>query len=62
MANTLNLGTLTLDGKPATMGFAGAYLGGKTPDLVDTIMGQELSWVIANNKLIASHCFPRERR
>lgn len=27
MANTLNLGTMTLDGKPASMGFAGARLG-----------------------------------
>lgn len=60
MANTLNLGTMTLDGKPGTMGFAGAYLGGKTPALVDTIMGKELSWVIVDNKLIAKHCLLRD--
>ena len=60
MANALNLGTMILDGKPATMGFAGAYLGGKTPAIVDTIMGHELSWVIVDNKLIANHCLLRD--
>lgn len=60
MANTLNFGTMILDGKPATMGFAGAYLGGKTPAIVDTIMGHELSWVIVDNKLIANHCLLRD--
>lgn len=60
MANTLNLGTMTLDGKPASMGFAGARLSGQAFTLTDTIMGHELSWVIVGNMLIASHCLLRD--
>lgn len=59
MANMFRLGTLALNGQLVVPSDTGSPFGGEIPEILNTVKGKDLHWVVVGGKLIASKCLLR---